>query len=82
MGYGVSARKHGRPRVEGVERDKWENSIRTCGISGCKYKAGVTSSMKSHKAAKHGINVVWFSCNQDNCNYKAKHAGNVTQHKL
>ena len=37
--------------------------------------------MKNRKAAQHGINVVWFSCDQDNCDYKAKQAGNLKKHK-
>ncbi|GMH58823.1 hypothetical protein TrLO_g7995 [Triparma laevis f. longispina] len=75
-------RKHSHNWVEGVERDKRGNIIRTCGIDGCEYKTGQTGSMKSHKAAKHGINVVWFSCNQENCDYfKAKLVFNIEQHK-
>ncbi|GMI05541.1 hypothetical protein TrLO_g11649 [Triparma laevis f. longispina] len=38
--------------------------------------------MKSHKAAKHGINVVWFSCDQDNCNFKAKSAREIKRHQI
>ncbi|GMH78356.1 hypothetical protein TrLO_g9995, partial [Triparma laevis f. longispina] len=68
--------------VEGVERDKTgRNIIRMCGLPGCQYKTGYTNTMKKHKAAKHGINVVWFSCDQDNCEYKTKEAGKLKQHK-
>ena len=42
----------------GLVRDKWGYIIRACGIAGCQYKTGYTSSMKNHKAAKHGIDVV------------------------
>ncbi|GMH81635.1 hypothetical protein TrVE_jg12563 [Triparma verrucosa] len=46
-------------------RDEWGKIIRTCGIAGCQYKTNFTTRMKNHKAAKHGINVIWFSCDQD-----------------
>ena len=62
-------------------RDEWGNIIRECGIAGCQYKTGKTSDMKNHKAAKHGIDVVWFSCDQVGCDYKAKQAGNIKLHK-
>ncbi|GMH92716.1 hypothetical protein TrST_g1804 [Triparma strigata] len=58
----------------GLVRDKWGNIIRTCEIAGCQYKTGVTNDMKRQKAAKHGIDVIWFSCDQDGCDYKAKQA--------
>ncbi|GMH63744.1 hypothetical protein TrLO_g573 [Triparma laevis f. longispina] len=81
-GDGVSARrKRGRQKIEGVERDKRGRIIRTCGIAGCQYKTGKPDQLKNHKATKHGINVVWFSCDQDNCNYKAKEAGSIKQKK-
>ena len=60
----------GRPRIEGVVRDKRGNIIRTRGIAGCQYRA-LAANVKRHKVAKHGIDVVWFSCDQDNCDYKA-----------
>ena len=62
--------------IDGVERNKWGRILRTREIVGCQY-TGITSHMKDHKAAKHGINVVWFSWDQDNCDYKAKDVGNV-----
>ncbi|GMH72678.1 hypothetical protein TrST_g12103 [Triparma strigata] len=65
----------------GLARDKWGNIIRTCGIAGCQYKTGNTTNMKNHKAAKHGIDVVWFSCDQDGCDYKVKQAGDLKKHK-
>ena len=37
--------------------------------------------MELHKAAKHGIDVVWFSCDQDGCEYKAKLASSIKVHK-
>ncbi|GMH89722.1 hypothetical protein TrST_g9846 [Triparma strigata] len=64
----------------GLVRDKWGKVIRTCGIAGCQYR-GRSSYMKTHKAAKHGIDVVWFSCDQDRCEYKAKEAGDLKRHK-
>ena len=67
--------------VEGVEWDKWGNIIRMCGKAGCQYETGTTCHMRNHKAAKHGINVVWFSCDQDNCDYKAKEACEIKRHK-
>ena len=36
------------------ERDK-SGHIVMCGIEGCEYKTGNTTSMKNHKGAKHGI---------------------------
>ncbi|GMI14350.1 hypothetical protein TrLO_g14242 [Triparma laevis f. longispina] len=63
----ISLRKRGRQRIDGVERDKHGEIIRMCGMAGCQYKTGHGQHMKVHKAAKHGINVVWFSCDQDNC---------------
>ncbi|GMH98791.1 hypothetical protein TrVE_jg8870 [Triparma verrucosa] len=42
----------------GLVRDKWGNIVRTCGIAGCQYR-GRSSYIKTHKAAKHGIDVVW-----------------------
>ena len=61
-------------------RDKWGNIVRTCGIVGCQYRGG-SSNMKAHKAARHGIDVVWFSCDQDGCNFKAKRADHLKGHK-
>ena len=42
----------------GLVRDKWGKVIRTCGIAGCQYETSTTTSLKRHKAAKHGIDVV------------------------
>ena len=64
----------------GLVRDKRGKVIRMCGIAGCQYKSGGTID-KNHKAAKHGIDVVWFSCDQVGCDYKAKEAGNLKKHK-
>ena len=77
----ISLRKRGRQRIEGVERDKHGEIIRMCGMAGCQYKTGHDQHMKVYKAAKHGINVVWFSCDQDNCDHKSKKATNLKQHK-
>ncbi|GMH74821.1 hypothetical protein TrLO_g3394 [Triparma laevis f. longispina] len=81
-GDGVSARRK-RPHnwIEGVERDKRGKIIRKFGIAWCQYETGHLVSMKYHKAAKHGINVVWFSFDQDNWDYKAKHPHNIKSHK-
>ena len=38
---------------------------------------GTSNQLKNHKAVRHGINVVWYSCDQDNCDYKAKRAGHL-----
>ncbi|GMH63427.1 hypothetical protein TL16_g03710 [Triparma laevis f. inornata] len=60
MGIEVPASKTwSRRRIEGVERSKWGNIIRACGITGCQYKTDNPDSVKNHKAVKHGINVVW-----------------------
>ncbi|GMH53303.1 hypothetical protein TrST_g1261 [Triparma strigata] len=67
--------------VRSLGRDKRGNIIRTCGIAGCQYKTSNTAGMKYHKAARHGIDVVWFSCDQDGCDYKAKEAGTLKAHK-
>ncbi|GMH91067.1 hypothetical protein TrST_g10009 [Triparma strigata] len=55
--------------------------IRTCGIAGCQYKTRRQDHMKKNKAARHGIDVVWFICDQDGCDYKAKMAGSIKVHK-
>ncbi|GMH99959.1 hypothetical protein TrVE_jg4696 [Triparma verrucosa] len=68
-------------RIKGVVRNKWGGIIRTCGIDGCEYKIGNPNHMKSHKAAKHNVNVRWFSCDQAGCDYKAKQASNLKGHK-
>ena len=59
-GDGVFARRRKRRSdwIEGVERDKREKIMKTCGIAECQYKTGQPGAMKIHKAAKHGINVV------------------------
>ncbi|GMI06096.1 hypothetical protein TrLO_g2308 [Triparma laevis f. longispina] len=82
-GDGISVRRawNRYKRIEVVELDKRGNIIRACGIAGCPYKAGNTGAMWRHKAAKHGTNVVWFSCDQDNCNYKSKEVGNLKSRK-
>ncbi|GMI17605.1 hypothetical protein TrLO_g1881 [Triparma laevis f. longispina] len=79
----VSARRKwgGHNWIEGVERDKRGNAIRACGIAGCQHMTGNPVHMKNHNASKHGINVVWFSCDQYNCDYKANEAGNLKRHK-
>ena len=61
-------------------RDKWGNIIRLCGISGCQYR-GKISHLKQHQAAKHGIDVVWYRCDQIGCDYKAKQASHLKKHK-
>ena len=43
-------------------------------------RTGISIHMKTHKAAKHGINVVWFSCDQDYCDFKSKRADYLKQH--
>ncbi|GMH88781.1 hypothetical protein TrST_g6210 [Triparma strigata] len=67
--------------ARGLVRDERGNIIRTCGIAGCQYKTGITTNMKKHKAAKHGIDGVWFYCDQDGCDYKVKVAGSIKEHK-
>ena len=42
-------------KADGLERDKSGHIIRTCGIQGCKYRTGITTHMKNHKAAKHKV---------------------------
>jgi len=64
-----------------VERNKFGNIMRPCGTAGCQFKTDSTSNIKNHKAAKHGINVVWFCCDQDGCGFKAKNTGNLKRHK-
>lgn len=71
----------GRKRTENVERNKVGRIIRTCGINSCEYRTGHLQHMKKHKAAKHGINVTWFSCDQPGCEYRAKQATHLKQHK-
>ncbi|GMH95279.1 hypothetical protein TrVE_jg813 [Triparma verrucosa] len=66
--------------ARGLVRNKQGLVMRTCGIAGCQYKTGGTS-MNRHKAAKHGIDVFWISCDQDGCDYKAKQAGHLKRHK-
>jgi len=48
-----------RKNDDGKERDKWSKIVRLCGIAGCTYKTGQTTTMKRHKVAKHGIEAVW-----------------------
>lgn len=71
----------GPKRIEGMERDKRGNIMKMCGVDGCEYKTGHVQTLKNHKAAKHGIGVVWFSCGLDNCEYKAKQAISIKKHK-
>ena len=63
-----------------VARDKRGYRIETCIIPGCNY-VGRSDYMKAHKASKHGIGVVWFACDQDNCDHKAKQAQQLKKHK-
>ncbi|GMI10664.1 hypothetical protein TrLO_g9006 [Triparma laevis f. longispina] len=63
-----------------LPRDKLGRIIRDCPIIGCGYKADI-SSMKSHKAAKHNIGVVWHKCDIKGCDFQSKQAGNVKTHK-
>lgn len=37
--------------------------------------------MKTHKFAKHGVDLVWLSCDQDNCEYRAKKVHHPKRHK-
>ncbi|GMH72867.1 hypothetical protein TrST_g12059 [Triparma strigata] len=64
-----------------LERDKWGKIIKTCRIAGCQYRTGYTSCMKSHKAAQHGIDVIWHSCDQVGCNFKAKEGNYLKKHR-
>mmetsp|Transcript_12764 Transcript_12764/g.23345 ORF Transcript_12764/g.23345 Transcript_12764/m.23345 type:complete len:273 (+) Transcript_12764:371-1189(+) len=73
-------KKMGGQKIEGMERDEKGQIIVACGIAGCQYKGRLTN-VKNHKAAKHGIDVVWHRCDQEGCTYKAKQASNLKQHK-
>ena len=53
--------------------------MKTCGIDGCTYRTG--GSLTSHRAAKHNVSVVWHQCDQLDCAYRAKTAGNLKQHR-
>eukprot|EP00519_Triparma_laevis_P001665 CAMPEP_0182509484 /NCGR_PEP_ID=MMETSP1321-20130603/26924_1 /TAXON_ID=91990 /ORGANISM="Bolidomonas sp., Strain RCC1657" /LENGTH=280 /DNA_ID=CAMNT_0024715765 /DNA_START=120 /DNA_END=958 /DNA_ORIENTATION=+ len=66
-------------RLKG-DRDKY-GIIKTCNVDGCGYRSGHSQSMKNHKAGKHGINVVWFNCEEPGCEYRAKRADSLKQHK-
>ena len=37
--------------------------------------------LKSHRAAKHNIDPVWFHCDVEGCTYKAKQKGDLKRHK-
>ncbi|GMH70580.1 hypothetical protein TrST_g14048 [Triparma strigata] len=63
------------PSSAGLERDKRGYIIRVCGIAGCQYKTYQTTHMKNHKAAEHGIDVVWFAAIKTAANTRqSKHA--------
>ncbi|GMH73801.1 hypothetical protein TL16_g06283 [Triparma laevis f. inornata] len=69
------------PYKKEFERDKRGWIVKYFSIEACEFKTGVLQNMKNHKVAKHGINVIWFSCGEDNCEYKSKQAGNGKKHK-
>ena len=72
-------KKIGGQKIEGMERDEKGQIIVACGIAGCQYKGRLTN-VKNHKAAKHGIDVIWYRCDQEGCTYKAKQASNLRMH--
>jgi len=37
--------------------------------------------MKQHKANRHDIGVVWFRCDESDCDFKAKEKAHLTRHK-
>ena len=53
--------------------------VHVCDV--CGYETKQTSHLKSHRAFKHNIGVVWRYCDQPDCDFKAKQASSLTQHK-
>jgi hypothetical protein len=45
----------------------------------CGYECKKASSLKTHKAFKHDVDVQWHKC--DMCDYKCKHASSLKTHK-
>lgn len=63
-----------------VEKDKFGDIIKTCGVNGCTHRTG-NRNMKRHWSDAHNIDVVWHYCGIGDCKYKAKTFGNAKQHK-
>ena len=42
---------------------------------------GRSDNMRRHKAAMHGIDVVWYKCDIPLCEYQAKEQAAVKRHK-
>jgi len=49
----------------------------SCGEEGCDYESRWAQSVKRHKAMVHDIDVTFYLCGVDDCEYKAKTAGTV-----
>ena len=41
----------------------------------------MASNVKQHKANIHDIDVTYYLCGEDGCDYKAKKGSNVFEHK-
>mmetsp|Transcript_13680 Transcript_13680/g.27248 ORF Transcript_13680/g.27248 Transcript_13680/m.27248 type:complete len:163 (+) Transcript_13680:723-1211(+) len=81
---------------DGKERNKWGHIIRRCEFKGCDYKTSVTTSMKRHRAVKHGIKAVWKDdgrerdrsghivkdCGIGDCTYRTGNTGTMKRHRL
>ena len=49
-----------------VEKDKFGDIIKTCGVNGCTHRTG-NRNMKRHWSDAHNIDVVWHYCGIGDC---------------
>jgi len=82
---GVSGGEDEGEEEEGVaETASGGRTWRACGFGGCVYRTkNGPSKLKQHKAAIHGIDIVWHDCPELGCEYKAKEKekGSIKQHR-
>jgi len=64
--------------IKGVH-DKIKDFL--CDIDGCKKAFCTNSKLKRHLANIHDIEVKWFYCPEDNCDYKSKSKDNFKRHQ-
>ena len=50
--------------------------------SKCDYESEALRSVIRHEARKHDLNVVWYECEEEGCDYKAKEEYSLKRHNL
>ena len=63
------------------KKTKAGDAVLACKIDGCSYATKQAGNLRRHQANIHGVDVVFYPCNQKGCDFKAKKASHLRTHQ-